>query len=387
MNQPTIIENQSTLINIDYLILNLEGSPFGEFPETSNFLTIQHDYGTKIFLFRADLYYKKEKIATFMHSPRSKIINDQLCQIQFENHLFYTISSNQLKHILTEFLEQTGYYFKSINRLDICLDKQDKENTYRNLFDNLISGNYLISGRPKNISSHFETYKGKSILNGFQIGKRTSDKLIRIYNKSLNLQITEKPYINEYFFNNNIKNDNIWRFEIQLNAPFFRDLKQIATHNETVQQDMTWGIFDVSTLFELLKSSTKGFFEVRENTGLSQVNKEKIIEVFNYDNLRDQVTKQKCILRRNFKLPISTTTIKKRLAKSLFREYYANEQDISYIIALNLVLEEIDYSNELKLKYWFDSKIYFYLQEFKEKDKILKKFDKTLFLEHQNLFL
>ncbi|MGO4770409.1 hypothetical protein ACEN2I_02010 [Flavobacterium sp. W22_SRS_FK3] len=378
---------KTTLINIDYLILNLEGQPFGEFPEDSEFRLKPYDYGTKIFEIRADLYYQDLKIGIYTAKPRSAIISEQLAQLQIENNLFYTLSNNELKNVIEKFCDETLYSFKSVNRLDICLDKCDTHHSYRNLYSNMVSGNFLISGRPKNIQSYFETFKGKSILNGFQIGKRTSDKIIRCYNKTLSLQLTEKPYINEYYANNNLKNDNVWRFEFQLNSAFFRGLNEHSKANENVSQSMTWGIFDKANLYELLKIANKGFFELRENTGKSQVNKENLIQLFDFDYLQSQISNFNPIIKRLRKDTLSSTTIKKRLAKSLFREYYANNQCVSYIVALNLLLEDLDLLTEKSLLTWFNNKLHFYLHEFRTKEKIVNQFDYSLFHEHQLLFL
>ncbi len=378
---------KTTLINIDYLIINLEGQPFGEFPENSNFRLKPYEYGTKIFEIRADLYYEDLKIGIYTAKPRSAIMSEQFAQLQFENNLFYTLSNDALKGVINAFCDETNYLFKSVNRLDICLDKSDINNSYRNLYSNVVSGNYLISGRPKNLQSYFETYKGKSILNGFQIGKRTSDKIIRCYNKTLSLQLTEKPYINDYYANNGLKNDNVWRFEYQLNSAFFRGLNEHSKSNATISQAMTWGLFDKANLYELLKIANKGFFELRENTGKSQVNKEKLIVLFDFDFLQSQISKFNPIIKRLKKVVLSSTTIKKRLAKSLFREYYANNQDISYIVALNLLLEDLDMITEKPLLMWFKNKLHFYLHEFRTKEKIVNDFDSELFHEHQLLFL
>ena len=93
------------------------------------------------------------------------------------------------------------------------------------------------------------------------------------------------------------------------------------------------------------------------------------------------------IVKRFKKIILSSTTIKKRLAKSLFREYYSNNQDISYIVALNLLLEDKDITTDLPLLSWFKGKYYFYLHEFRNKEKIINDFDSKLFNEHQLLFL
>ncbi|MEO8238485.1 MAG: hypothetical protein ABI576_10280 [Flavobacterium sp.] len=378
---------KNTLINIDYLILNLEGQPFGEFPENSKFRLKPYDYGTKIFEIRADLYYEDLKIGIYTAKPRSAIISEQLGQLQLENNLFYTLSNNELKNVIEKFCDETLYIFKSVNRLDICLDKNDTNNTYRTLYTNMVDGNVLISGRPKNVQSYFETYKGKSILNGFQIGKRTSDKIIRCYNKTLSLQLTEKPYINEYYANNDLKNDNVWRFEYQLNSAFFRGLNEHSKADSKVSQSMTWGVFDKANLYELLKIANKGFFELRENTGKSQINKEKLIMLFDFDFLQSQISNFNPIIKRLKKVTLSSITIKKRLAKSLFREYYANSQCVSYIVALNLLLEDMDMLTEKPLLTWFKNKLHFYLHEFRTKEKIVNDFDSELFNEHQLLFL
>lgn len=376
-----------TLINIDYLIINLLGKPFGNFSDNSAFNLQPFDYGTKIFTNRSELYYNNEKIGVFTSVPRSHIIDSELAQLQFENHLFYTKSLTELKNIISQFCLETSYMFKSINRLDICIDRNDKDNYYRNLYDNVVNGTFLISGRPKNIQSYYETFKGKSILNGFSVGKRTSSKLLRCYNKTLSLQLTEKQYINQFYENNGLKNTNVWRFEYQLNSKFFQDLNEVSKHSNEVIEKMTWGIFDYSALVELLKLANTGFFEIHENTGLSQINKEKKIEIFDFDAIKTNYTTNTTKISRLKKIFIASNTIKKRLAKSLFREYYANNQDLSYVIALNLILEDNDIVNDKPLLYWFKNKFNFYLHEFRTKEKIIKTFDLELFREHQSLFL
>lgn len=375
------------LINIDYLILNLEGQVFGDFVSASHFKIHYHDYGTKIFKRRGDLYFKDEKIGIVTSEPRSQILSETFAQIQFENHLYYTKSHEELKKIIELFMDETNYSFKGINRLDIAIDCNDNSNMYRDLYNNIINGIFLISGRPKNIQSFYETFKGKSILNGFQVGKRTSAKLLRVYNKTLSLQLTEKPYINEWHKKNGLEVENIWRFEFQLNSTFFSDLNKHLPESLTVKEKIGLNIFQVETLFELLKIAKRGFFDLHHNTGKSQINKEVEINFLSIDAIQKIYTSAKSIVVKTKSIVISTNTIKKRLAKSLFREYYANNQDISFVIALNLILEDVDVNTQNKLLIWFNSKVNYYLFEFENKDKIKRKFDKGMFNEHQNLFL
>lgn len=375
------------LINIDYLILNLEGQIFGDCLESSDFKINWFDYGTSIFKRRGEVHYKNEKIGILTSEPRSKILNENFAQIQLENHLYYTKSHNELQKIIELFLDETNYHFKGINRLDICVDKNDDINMYRDLHSNILNGLFLLSGRPKNIQSYYETFKGKSVLNGFQIGKRTSSKLVRVYNKTLSLQLTEKPYINEWHKKNGLQTENIWRLEFQLNSTFFTDLNKHSSHDKNVKEKITWNLFQIQTLFELFKIAKNGFFDIHYNTGKSQINKEQQFNFLDVNEIQQTYTTAKSIVLKTKNVAISSTTIKKRLAKSLFREYYSNHQDLSYVIALNMILEDIDVLTDKPLFNWFNGKIKHYLFEFQNKDKIRRPFNKSLFNEHQQIFL
>lgn len=375
------------LVNIDYLIVNLQGTPFGVFSENSNFRISYFDYGTKNMQFRGEIFYKNLKYATLQHTPRSSVLDVNLAQLQIENHIFYTFSLLEQKNILDNFCNETNYKFKNINRLDICVDKCDSSGTYKDLYDGLMSGKLLMSGRQKNFESYSETVKGVTILNGFRVGKRTNEKFLRVYNKTLSLLNSDKKYIDDYFKNNGLHSETVWRLEYQLNSRFFRDLKKISPADGTVTECVTWNIFDASMLYEILKDAQKGFFEIHINTGKSQINKEKKISLFDFDIMRQIANGRKLIIKRLKKVFQSSNTIKKRLAKSLFREYYTNFQDISYVIALNRLLLEQDNCTGNTLKDWFAHKCSFYLMEFRNKERLSNHFDFNLFYEQQNLFL
>ena len=391
---------KTTLFSIDYLIINLEGEPANVSEnDLINFKFEKHNFGNKLFANMYNVYFKNEKIGLLQTEPRSPILSPTFSQFQFENHLFYTKKLIDLKSILIEMLELIKFDFIAVNRLDLALDKNDDSNFYRYLTENILNNNYLLSGRSKNIQSHYETFKGKSVLNGSTYGKRSSAKLVRIYNKSLSLQINEKNYINDWHKNNGLKSSNVWRFEIQLNATFFSKLyvSQINQFYQNIDvksvnyqlkpKVITFEIFDYANLFAIYQTSLKGFFDVYENSNKSQITKNKIVQIFDFNEIKQNYTCSNAILNKLEKNTLSTKTIHKRLAKSLFREYYCNNQDVSYIIALNTLLLNNDIETNLSLKSWFDSKVKFYFIEFQQKEKLIKQFDKNLFFEHQNIFL
>lgn len=387
-----------TLITIDYLIINLKGTLTRANETNSFFDFIECPYGTKTFCNKFEVHYHGERIGTVLNTPRSNIIADDLNQLQFENHVFYTKSLDDIKAIIMDLTDSYNVEFVAINRLDIALDINDNDNYYRKLNTSLNNGAMRLSGRKKSFNQYNELVKGVCINNGFTLGQRSSSKLLRVYNKSLSLEISEKPHILAWYKANNFENKNVWRFEYQLNSTFFSNLKDFGHDKEFFDmtktklvlpfQDLTYSIFEYGALFSLLELAQANFFILKENTGKKQINAENTIPfLLDFDYLRAFYSRYKPTFKRLKTTHVPNLTKRKRLSKSLFREYCANHQNITYIVALNMVLEEENPNDGKKLREWFKDKMFFYLSEFKDVDKMCNKFDFDLFKEQSNLFI
>ena len=277
----------NTLITIDYLIINLKGD-LSPIKETNSFEFIPSPYGTKTFANKFDVFYQKEKIGTLVNSARSVIIADDLNQMQFENHIFYSRTLQELKNIILELTDSYNLVFTAINRLDVAFDINDDKNYYRSLNSALNDGSVRLSGRKKTFNQYNELVKGVCINNGFTLGQRSSSKMLRVYNKSLSLQVNEKPHILQWYQQNGFKNSNVWRFEYQLNSTFFSNLKAFGHDKDFYDvnkeklslpfEDLTFAIFDYGALINLVIMAQTNFFELRENTGKKQINAEKKID-------------------------------------------------------------------------------------------------------------
>lgn len=406
------------LISIDYLILNLNGSiAYTDDSAVSacsdeldtgndniffldNFGFELSERGTKNFANRYTIFYGSVRFGVLCANPYDgSVLAPDFAQLQIDNALFYT-HRNDLKRILQEFFRVTNYQWKAINRMDIAMDSNDY-GKYSELYSNLMDGKVLIAGRKKAVSSYAEmqcvnafqeTHKGQVYLNGFYVGKRTATRMLRVYNKTLNLRLTPKDYITQFHKDNGLTDEcDVWRFEYQLNAKFFTDLYK---HRDVVVPDglsntepVTWAIFDIENLIELLRLAQKNHFELRENTGKSQINKENEVLLHCWDDIKALYTSVKSTLQKIPKIIDRTNVVLKRLSKSLFREYYVNGQDLSYIIALNHLLDtNTDYDPETKkersLRSWFEEKKRWYLAEFHTKERIKDTFDELLYSEH-----
>lgn len=376
---------QKTLINIDYLIINLKGvfyntrlkTIINHDSETENpFSFTQSEYGTKVFSYAQKIYYNNELFASCLSVPRSSILQPDLIQLQLENHIFYTYELDKIKRLIDLFCSLHNLEFTSINRLDIALDQQ---RDYNYLINAIINKNLLVSGRSKSVNLYYETHKGQNTLNGFTIGKRSSSRFLRVYNKTFNLKTTPKDYITDIHkkvFQNDI---DVWRYEYQLNAKFFQDLfKQNTITN--AKEKLTFGIFDLSSLLDLLKLADKNFFELKYNTGKTEINKEKSFLVHCFDTLKTYFKQLSSNIITKIKKTIQLTElINKRTAKSLYRNYINSNQ--SYLYLQTLFTHLLDYN----IVDWFNSKLPFYKSELIFKQKI-QTYSNDLFYEHKRLF-
>lgn len=367
------------ILTIDYLILNFKGylteNKRGLYKEDvpNPFSTVLHQYGNKTFKDVYDLFFYDERIGLINSNPRSNIIDERLLQIQFENHLFYTYDLRELGELVFAITDYFDLTFDAINRLDIAHDKNDYNDNYVKLYLDLINGEKKIKGREKAVQAFMLTKNGSTEFNGFTIGKRTSSRLLRIYNKTKALldPKTSKSYIYEYFQKNGLTDSTtnpVWRFEYQLNAKFFTDLRER-------NQNITHQIFDLDFLLNLIQMAERNHFEIVYNTGKTETNKEQPYILNDWQQLAIKLkTVSRYVIEKIKKVFEPSITVQKRLIKSLFRQYYI-EQNLAFLFPMTKII------NEYNLKDWFYEKYQFYMMEFINREKIKNWFNEPYFLE------
>lgn len=369
------------ILNIDFLIMNFKGTleynkqPFNLPDDCKPFSLVLHEYGNKVFKDVYDLFYCDEKVGILNACPRSNVIDAELVQFQLENHLFYQNTLSELNKMVSDFVNYFALHFYGINRLDICVDSFQPQCTYLNLYTDLIKGDKLLKGREKNICAYSVTKKGKGDFDGFTVGKRSSARFLRIYDKTKALLNDDgkKNYISDWHTKNGLISSpeaNIWRFEYQLNNRFFADKKQEG-------ENITWQIFDYNKLVELFNFARSNHFEPVHNTGKAETNKEIAFEFLDFTQLEKTpfrfITK---IARKPFALSL---TVNKRLVKGLFRQYY-NTPCLHFLYPILTILREFNLID------WFKTKYDFYVREFQDKEKIRGYFNEPYFLKTFNAF-
>lgn len=339
-------------LNMDFLILNLEGNPL---TESIDGLTIElAEYGTKVYEHRANLTYDGEKFGTIVFKPRSSVVPKNLVQMQLENHLYYTTDGNELKEMVKTVVEMLGLTYQGVNRIDVALDYMREQVEMQQLFQGIFEGKFLIKGRQKDVNYYTTTQKGKTILNGVQVGKRGTSRFCRIYNKSVEMQKGDlKPYIADYWKNLGL-NGTIWRFEYQLSNKFMRELENVSLDT----------LFSKNFLFNLFQKARENHFELKHNTGKSEVNKEKDYNIIDFAKVKKFLGMIGGVIGK-LKRTIKETFIgQQRMIKGLLRSYFSSGHDIRFLLPVRGILDTFD------LWEWYNMKVPQYIHEFREREKI-----------------
>ncbi len=348
----------------DYMILNFKGIPI--ISDTNGLHFTAREYGTAAYKDVLDVHIDGHAFGTMYLTPRSPILPFDNIQFKFENSLFYTKTGFQLLNYINRLLNTLEIEFHSVNRLDLAVDYTDSKITTR-LLKGITSDNFRISGRKKEIKFFSVTNAGYCDFQGVQIGKRTSDRFLRIYNKSLEMDsVKMKPYIKNAWRSNGLQG-TVWRYEYQLTGKFMKKLKGVTLNN----------LFQKDFLISCLELAKKNHFEIKQNTGKTEINKERTLDFMPISLIR-KIAKIPYLYIEKIKRTISESLIgQKRIIKGLVRGYASTGQNKNYLYPLKEILKDFD------LHEWFMMKVGYYFDEFK-KMATVKNLSYRLFTKHYN---
>lgn len=348
-----VINSANYCFNIDYLILNFRGFP--SFENTKDFTFELQEYGTKVFKNRVKVFYKNKMFGVLLSAPKSKVINADLVQFQYENNLFYTLSKRDLHTITKRFMVVCDVIFKGINRLDLCLDYENKNEDMNSLFQSLVSEKIKLGGRTKAVTPHCYTDNGLIKLEGVSFGKRDQARSCKLYDKTREMKLKKnKTYIYEQWEKSKMNIENVWRFEYQLNAKYFTEWKKLSL-NKIFSFDWLWNVFEICQ---------ENHLNLKENTGKLETNKEKNLRLFDLETLRKYFKSVKYqLVKLSQTIEVSLIGVQRQI-KGLLRSYFSENHNLTYLNALKSLMKSF------RLENWFYEKVTFYLFEFKYKEKV-----------------
>lgn len=351
-----LLDNNKNLCAFDWITINLKGKPyFDELPENVEIEVL--DYGTKVFKEVVTIAIDKIKFGTLTFIPRNPKMDKDLVQFKLDNILLYTLKLEEIKRLMDELFNTLEIKVSGVSRVDVAFDFEDSTEKFRAVIGAILSGDLLISGRSKKVSlfnevvnTYGNTRKGLLEHNGIVIGMKSNARVLRIYNKSLEMnQVKYKHHIADYWKLGGFTDlENVWRFEYALTSKFIKD----------------WGItydmlFDEKMIIEIMKKAYNNHFELKLSTGKTEINKEPSFVLYDFSKIKTGIEELKKRLNLITETIQRSITSVKRQIKGLFRSHYSTGSNFFYD-ALHVHLTNYDLND------WFNQKEEEYLIEFQK---------------------
>jgi hypothetical protein len=266
------IKNKKITVVIDWLAVYFKDYYFNveKMVDTEGIAYLTEDLfyklengGTQHFKNRFYVFYKNEHAATIMTTPVNETqIKKEVIKIDFVNHTFYSGVVWQVYDLLVDCL---SLEYKSVSRLDIAIDGMNWIHKALNIFAKQNIKNQIV--QLKNSSTKRARFNAK-VLNpktmlyeNFNIGHLGAYKMITVYNKSLELLLSGKTYIQDYWKLNGVVNNLV---DIEGLRSFAKKTHKITLKNK---KDSNVDNFedvdlDVEKLMSLLTDEEKIKFNV-----------------------------------------------------------------------------------------------------------------------------
>ena len=253
------------ILNIDWLeiycIEQIDQPRDAEFFRAQGFEVIERDYGTPIYKEMFTICENGNPYIEIRRNPYSLksmggIMQDGSCHIRLCNESCY--HDNPIDEIRT-FILSYDFVYKSIARIDICLDFNTFDNGWTpQRFINSYMRSHISKVNQTNVSCHgSDNWDGRSF-NSLKWGAVTSPISTKLYNKTLEMkQGEDKSYIRQWwqcggdFVGMTIKPDevtgldmtkDVWRLEFSIKAQ-----AQARKRKSGNEEKFTLHLFDYDT--------------------------------------------------------------------------------------------------------------------------------------------
>jgi hypothetical protein len=374
-------------LNLDYLIINYrcEFQDIKNLDTLSNsdFILLLQKHSTKNFSKVGVVKYKGRVLGILTFDPYAgSVLKDSFCQFQVDNRFLYE-PMDYLRAVLTEFMGIFNLVFEGFNRIDLAIDVQNGKNTeggpvanwLYNLQAEVDKDRIIFSGREKAITYYTSTKKKFS---GFSFGLRSSDRFIRFYNKTQELQEREnKPHIRDFWENHCGIMDNcgdVFRFEVQLNRRFLTSIDEFSK------------IFNRKFQYSIMKISLMGYFDPRSNNGVSRVSNMPKLDPIQWGQIEGWVcgmTKKKQEFfekAARIKQDNETNNLlrNKIMLKRMFFRYLNDKQENN--LPVYFINEILKTKNDFDFRGFLYRKIKIWVAEFHEKYESELIFNEKMFL-------
>lgn len=348
-NYTVFSENHKTSIVCDWLKVSGLCKNFPKpnhseiYFENGAYQLIWTESGSKTHRYIFKVFYNSLQIGILETSPNLPTIHSDNFLFKLENNLLY---QSDFLELLNGFLDHYQAKITNISRVDIAIDNIGYlipflNDYWRNNQDKKVlrKGKKVRKTKKSGFSCYNETKENSyflesqntlyldessNIINGFRFGSRQSNKYITIYNKTNELETSNKKYIERFWQENGIDTNNpVYRFELRLESEAVKAIKDFDISK----------INEAGYLASIVRTHIRNYFDFVYNTD-SNISRCKPIELFNFEQMQGtllQKCKQKDINDR-YKAKITIhclfkLTLEKRISEKTYQEVknYINE--------------------------------------------------------------
>lgn len=258
--------------------------------------------GTKHFKYKYDVSVKGKAFARVFCEPRNpEILNPNFIQVELLNNVLYEDWVPDFQY----FLKIMEWDVVNVSRLDVALDGQGFFDIYRQLEQGKIYKKGKASYQPR--------YEGNHRLTGYRFGSGASNKMIRCYCKTDELESSNKLYIREVWDKAGLDQVKpVQRLELVLRNDA---IKKIENFDWTRLNDPTY-------LAGILRVSFKNFFDFTEVSDDTNSSRWKTVEFIDWDSIGC------AFLRRLSTRQTNEVGRMKQTSKTLFWVYLATGKTI-----------------------------------------------------------
>lgn len=332
------------VISIDWLSLYCD---FSEYEIRDDYDVNIMPYSTRQFKMIEEVIKDKEAVATIQRVPVSSVIKESTGIVKFNNRILY--QKNVIEYV-KEFLRRFKIKVLNISRIDICADFNEFHE-YFNPHDfilDFVSGIILKNGRCDFTLSGEHAYS--NVYNYFRVGKKTSDVVVYLYNKSKEMRdVKFKHYVHDKWVKNGLDiKKNVWRLEVSISG---RGREFIDKNTGEIKEIDLNSIYRPEGVAELFHTFINHYFNFKNNNNTKNKSRMMDVNLFNVSASAILTTP----------LPKFKDTMKadKVMCKALYqyekarREVTPEEREASYKLLAGLIADPVlkEYVQE-KSKFW-----------------------------------
>lgn len=343
--------------------------------------------GNRFFQSQADIYYRGLKVAHIQYMPHeNSVLAQGTSIIKFENELLYSFDS--LKIILERFFKLYPFRFSNVTRLDLAVDFDTKNKSiltdfYKAYLNEEVKpkGNRLVLEPYHKDADNFARVSGISyggtIRKADKKGVKTrgSSRHLRIYDKSLQLETVNKPYVLDYWKKNGLNPERVYRVELELRHKFLSKREQINPDTGECLSKFTLNDYlNIDKLKSLYLYAYDQMFTIITDTKKCRTDREKVVSWLPVHKIKSTITEFIELVCEKARALRNSTRSALITVRTILKRYVEQKQ-------MTFIGDAVHISQEAGIYDYVRERLEKYLAEFQGKANCSYQFEESKFFD------